>query len=45
MKVMPVLLCWPMTAEADGDGMATEAESSNQSSVTFCCCASDSSRV
>ena len=36
LKVMPpILQCWPETPEADG-GMAVEAESSHQYSVTFC---------
>jgi len=44
-KLMPpVLLCWPMTSEADGGGMAVEVEPSHQHSITFCCCVTDGSR-
>jgi len=39
----PILQCWPETPEADG-GMAVEAESSHQYSVTFCWCETNSSR-
>ena len=42
LKVMPpILLCWPMTSEADVDGMAVEVELSQQYSITFCCRATD----
>ena len=38
------LLWWPKTSEADGGGMAVEAESSHQYPVIFCCHATDGSR-
>ena len=45
LKVMPpILWCWPTTSEADGGGMAVEAEPSHQYSPTLCCCAMDGSR-
>jgi len=35
LKVMPlILLCWPMSSEADVVGMAVEAEPSQQYSIT-----------
>ena len=34
----PILLCQPVTSEADVGGMAVEAETSHQYSITFCCC-------
>jgi len=40
----PVLLCWPMVSEADGDDMAVETEPSHQYSITFCCCMTVGSR-
>ena len=33
----PVLLCWPMTSEADVGSMAEEVGLSHQCFVTFCC--------
>jgi len=39
-----ILLCWPITSEADGGGMAVEAEPSHQYSITFCCHTIDGSR-
>ena len=45
LKVMPpILWCWPTMSEADVGGMAEEAESSHQCSITFCCRVTDSSR-
>lgn len=45
LKVMRSILShWPMTSEADVGGMAVEAESSHQYSVTRCCCMTDGSR-
>ena len=42
LKVMPpILLCWPVTSEADVNGMAVEAEPPHRFSVTFCCCATE----
>ena len=44
-KVMsPILLCWPMTSEADIVGKAVGVEPSPQYPVTFCCHERDSSR-
>ena len=44
-KVMPsVLLCWPMTSEADVAVMAVEAQPSHQHSITCCCYATDGSK-
>ena len=44
-KVMPpILLCWPMTSEANVVDMAVEVEPSRQYSVKFCCRATDDSR-
>ena len=44
-KVMlPILLCWPATAETDVCCMAAEAEPSYQYSVRFCCCVTDGGR-
>ena len=38
MTVMPhTLLWWPTMSEADGGGMAVEAELSDQYSIIFCC--------
>ena len=46
LKVMPpILLCWPMTSEADGGGRAVEIEISHECSVTFCCHVTDGRRV
>jgi len=43
-KLMPpILLCWPMTSEANVD-MAVEVEPSRQYSVKFRCRATDDSR-
>ena len=42
--VPPILLCWPMTPEADGGGMAVEVEPSCQHLVMFCCRVRDGSR-
>ena len=45
LKTMPaVSLCWPTTSEADGGGMAVEAEPSFQYPITCCCCVTDGSR-
>ena len=33
--IPPILLCWPTTSEADGGGMAIEAEPSQQHPVHF----------
>ena len=45
LKLMPpVLLCWPITLEADVGDMAVEVEPSCQYSVNFCCHATDDSR-
>ena len=45
LKVMPpILLCWPMTLEADVGGVAVEAGPSHQYSVAFCCHVTDGSR-
>ena len=45
LKVMPpILLCWPMTSEADVGGTAVGVEPSPQYPVTFCCHERDSSR-
>ena len=44
-KLMPpILLCWPMTSEANLVDMAVEVEPSRQYSVKFCCRATDDSR-
>jgi len=40
----PILLCWPMTSEADVDGTEVENELSHQHSITFCFCVIDGSR-
>ena len=40
----PIFLYWPTISEADIGGMAVEAESSHQYSVTCCCCVTDGSR-
>jgi len=38
-KVMSyVLLCWPITSDADADDMAVGVEPSQQYSITFYCC-------
>ena len=45
MKVMsPILLCWTRTSETDVGGIAVEPETSEQYSITFCCCETDGSR-
>ena len=45
LEVMPPTLWrWPTMSEADVGGMAEEAESSHQCSITFCCRVTDSSR-
>ena len=44
LKEMPPVLCWLITVEADGGGMAVEVKPSHQYSITFCCCAMDGSR-
>jgi len=38
--VPPISLRWLMTSEADGGGMAVEAEPSHQYSSAWCCCGS-----
>jgi hypothetical protein len=40
-KLMPTLLCWPTTSEADVGDLAVEVESSRQYSVKFCCRVTD----
>ena len=40
----PILLCWRKMSEADGSGMAVEAEPPHQYSVTFCSRVTDGSR-
>ena len=40
----PVLLCWPITSEANVGGMAVEVEPSDQYSVMFCCHVTHGSR-
>lgn len=40
----PMLLCWPMLAEADGGGTAVEAELSHQYPIPCCFCETDGSR-
>ena len=42
--VSPILLCCPSTLVADVDGMAVEAEVTQQCSVAFWCRATDGSR-
>ena len=42
--IPPILLCWPMTSEANGGGVAVEVEPSQQYSITFCCHVTDGSR-
>jgi hypothetical protein len=42
--MLPILLCWPTTSEADVGDMAVEDEPSRQYSVEFCCRATDNSR-
>ena len=45
LKIMsPILLCWPITSEADVGGMAVEAEPSWQYFITRCCCVTAGSR-
>lgn len=45
LKIMfPILLFWPMTSVGDVGGIATEAEASDQHSITFCCWVTDGSR-
>jgi len=42
LKVIPpILLLWPMMSEADGGGMAVEAETSHQCSVIVYCHVTD----
>jgi len=43
LKVMPLILCWPMMSEVDG-GMAVEVEPSHQYYVAFCCFVTDDGR-
>jgi hypothetical protein len=43
-KLMPILLCWPMTSEADVGVIAVEVEHSRQYSDKFCCRAIDGRR-
>jgi len=43
LKVMSPV-SWPTKSEADGGGMAVEAEPSHQVSVTCCCHGTDGSR-
>jgi len=40
----PILLCRPMTSEADIGGMTAEAEPSCPYAITFCCCATVDNR-
>lgn len=40
----PILLCWPVTSEADVGGMRVEVELSHEYSITFCCLVTDGSR-
>ena len=42
--VSPILLCWPMTPEADVGGVAIEIEPFCQYSIIFCFCVTDGSR-
>jgi len=42
--ISPILLCWPMTSEANADGLAAEAEPFCQYSSVFYFHATDSSR-
>jgi len=42
--IPPILLGVPMTSEEHVGGMTEEAESSQQFSITFCCCVTDGSR-
>ena len=42
--IPPILLCWPMTSEADVGGTAREAEPSHQYSIPCCCHVTDGSR-
>ena len=45
LKVMPpILLCWPMMAEADVGCMAVEVELSYQYAIKCCCRVTDGSR-
>ena len=44
LKVMRLYFFWPMTLEADVDGVAVEVEPSWQYSVTFWCHVTDGSR-
>jgi len=45
LKLMPpILLCWPMTSEANVVDMAVEVEPSRQYSVKFCCRVTGDSR-
>jgi len=39
-----ILLCWAMTSETGGGGMAVEVEPSHQYCSTFCCCVTDGRR-
>jgi len=40
----PILLCWPITSEVDGGGMAAEAEPSSPYFITSCFCMTHVSR-
>ena len=42
--MLPVLLSWPTTSDADVGGMAVEAEPSQQHSITFYCYVTDGSK-
>ena len=42
--MLPILLCWPTTSEANFDGMTVEVEPSCQYSVKSCCHVTDGSR-
>jgi hypothetical protein len=45
LKLMPpILLCWPMTSEADVGDMAVDFEPSRLYSIKFCCHVKDDSR-
>ena len=44
LKAMPLILfCWPTTSEADGGGVAAQADPSHQYFVMSCCCVTDGS--
>ena len=40
----PILLCWPVTSEADVGVMSVEVEPSHQYSIIFCYCVTEGSR-